>query len=347
MTRWERASRALATGLLVAALPAAALAQRITGDITGNVIDEQGAAVPGASVNALCSATGLTRSVVTDREGGYSLPDLPVCVYNLSATLTGFKVTTRPVQVAVNTVTRADFTLQPGGFEDKVEVEGVAPIVEFSDELNNYVDADRINNLPLNGRDFQALLSVVPGVQRAPGGGFLGVNISGQRNTENNFMVDGISNNDRYYGGLAMGESGITGLPATIVPADAIQEFTVQQTPSAEFGVKGGAAVNIVMKSGTNQLHGSAHYFHHEDWMDAKNYFTEKDDGDKTPLNNKQFGFTLGGPIVKDRTFFFGYYEAQRLTVGTPYRAFVPSPDEISAARARIAAAGLRPNPAG
>jgi outer membrane receptor protein involved in Fe transport len=333
--------------VLLAVLAVPAWAQRITGDISGTVTDANGAVVPGAAVNAECTTTGLTRNAVSDAEGGYRLADLPICVYKVTVTLQGFKTTTRNVQVAVNTLTKADFALQIGSLAETVEVAAVAPIVEFSDELNNYLDADRINNLPLNGRDFNALLSVVPGVQRAPGGGFLGVNISGQRNTENNFMVDGISNNDRYYGGIAMGESGIVGLPATIVPADAIAEFTVQQTPSAEFGVKGGAAINIVMKSGTNELRGSAHYFHHEDWMDSKNYFTEKGGGDKTPLKNQQFGGTLGGPIVRDRTFFFGYYEGQRINVGTPYRAFVPTPAQIQEARGRIAAAGLSVNPAG
>jgi len=102
-----------------------------------------------------------------------------------------------------------------------------------------------------------------------------------------------------------------------------------------------------LMKSGTNDIHGSAYYFRHDDWMDAKNYFTEKAGGDKPPLQNQQFGGTFGGPLVKDRTFFFGYYEGQRIEVGTPYRAFVPTPDQITQARARIAAAGLSTSPAG
>src|SRR5206468_3271444 len=221
------------------------------------------------------------------------------------------------------------------------------PVIEFSDKLNSYVDRERVAEMPLNGRDFQALLSTVPGVQRSPGGGFLSINISGQRNTSNNFMVDGISNNDRYYGDVAFGTPGVVGLVSTVIPSDAIQEFTVQQTPGAEFGVKGGAAINIVMRSGTNDFHGSTYYFRHDDWMDAKNYFTVKAGGDKTPLKNQQFGVTFGGPIVKDRTFFFGYYEGQRIQVGTPYRAFVPTPAQVSDARARIAAAGLTTNPAG
>jgi TonB dependent receptor len=193
-------------------------------------------------------------------------------------------------------------------------------------------------------------------VQRAPGGGFLAVNISGQRRTANNYMVDGISNNDRYYGDSALNQTGVVGIPATLVPMDAIAEFTVQQTPSAEFGTKGGAAINVVMKSGTNTLHGSAHLFYADDFANSANFFTKSTGpegctgsacGEKTPFENKQFGATLGGPIVKDKTFFFAYYEGQRLSVISPYTAPVPTPGEIAQARARIAAAGLRPSPIG
>src|SRR5262245_51930677 len=336
----------LSIALGLAAAPAA-FAQKTGGDITGTVSDENGAIVPGATVTATCTATGLVRSTVSNETGAYRLSDLPVCVYKVVTVMQGFKTVNREVQVAVSTTTKADFRLQLGQLSEEVTVEGVSPVIEYSDKLNSYVDQERINEMPLNGRDFNALLSTVPGVQRAPGGGFLSINITGQRSTSNNFMIDGISNNDRYYGGIAMGETGVVGLIATVVPADAIQEFTVQQTPGAEFGVKGGAAINIVMKSGTNEFHGSTYYFRHDDWMDAKNYFTEKAGGEKTPLKNQQFGATFGGPIVKDKTFFFAYYEGQRINVGTPYRAFVPTPDQEAAARARIAAAGLAPTEAG
>jgi hypothetical protein len=106
--------------------------------------------------------------------------------------------------------------------------------------------------MPLSGRDFNSLLNVTPGVQHNPGGGFQAVNVSGARTSSNNFMIDGISNNDRYYGDTVLNSPGVVGVPATLVPTDAIGDFTVQQTPSAEFGVKGGAAINVVMKSGGN-----------------------------------------------------------------------------------------------
>ena len=341
MKRCHAASALALLAVVALALPGPALAQRITGDITGNVTDEQGAAVPGAAITAECTTTPVTRSTTTDGEGGYRLAELPICVYKVSAALTNFKTTTRPVQVAVNTVTHADFKLQVGLAGEQVTVEGVAPLVEYSDKLNSYVDKQRIDDLPLSGRDFNSLLGITPGVQRYPGGGFLAVSINGARTTSNNYMVDGISNNDRYYGDSLLNQTGVVGVPATLVPMDAIAEFTVQQTPSAEFGTKGGAAINVVMRSGTNEFHGSAHYFRHDDWTDSKNFFVERQGGDKTPVKNQQYGFTFGGPLVKDKTFFFGYYEGQRLKVTTPFDTPVPTPSQVAEARARIAASGL------
>src|SRR6266581_1223204 len=328
-------------------LVAPALAQKTTGDITGTIVDSTGAVLPGVTVTATCPATNFTRTTTTDAQGGFSLPELPICVYKVTAELPGFKTLARDTQVAVHTVTKADFKLAVGAQSETITVEGVVPLVEFSDKLNNNVDTNRIVDIPLSGRDFNSLLAVTPGVQRDPGGGFLAISISGARRTSNNYMIDGISNNDRYYGDSVLNQTGVVGVPATLVPMDAIAEFTVQQTPSAEFGVKGGGAINVVMKSGTNQPHGTAYYFRHDDWTDSPNYFVKKEGGSTTPVKNQQYGGTFGGPIRKDRTFFFGYFEGQRLAVTSPYQAQVPTPAQIGAARARIQAAGLTANPVG
>jgi len=336
---------ALATFLCLAAAPADA--QKTTGDITGTITDTTGGVLPGVSVTAACPATGLTRTTTTDTQGGFNLPELPICVYKVTAELPGFKTLAREAQVTVNAVAKVDFRLEVGAQSETVTVEGVSPLVEFSDKLNNNVDTQRIEQIPLSGRDFNSLLGVTPGVQRDPGGGFLSVSISGARRTSNNYMIDGISNNDRYYGDSVLNQTGVVGVPATLVPMDAIAEFTVQQTPSAEYGVKGGGAINVVMKSGTNTPHGTAYYFRHDDWSDSANYFVKKDGGTTTPVRNQQYGGTFGGPIQKDKTFFFGYYEGQRLAVTSPYQVQIPTPTEISQARGRIAAAGLATNPIG
>ena len=131
--------------------------------------------------------------------------------------------------------------------------------MSFLPTNNNYVDSEKIANVPLNGRDFNSLLAITPGVQRTPGGGFLAVSINGSRTTSNNYFIDGLYNNDRYYGDSAINQTGILGIPAVTFPPDAIEELSVQETPSAEYGVKGGAPILISMKSGTNTWHGGAH----------------------------------------------------------------------------------------
>jgi carboxypeptidase family protein/TonB-dependent receptor-like protein len=343
-------SLCLITGLTMAT---PALAQRTTGTIGGTVMDSTGAVLPGVSVTAVCADTNQTRSAVTDAQGSYNLPELPACMYRVTAELAGFKTIARDAPVTPNAVAKTDFRLEIGTVSETVTVEGVSPLIEYSDKLNNRIDSQRIEEMPLSGRDFTSLLNVMPGVQHRPGGGFQGVNISGARTASNNFMIDGISNNDRYYGDSVLNQTGIVGIPATLVPTDAIGDFTVQQTPSAEFGVKGGAAINVVMKSGGNIAHGTGYYFRHDDWTDEPNFFDIRaaqragKTADATPIKNQQFGGTFGGPIKKDKAFFFGYYEGQRLTVTTPYDVHVPSVDQIAQARARIALAGLQTSPIG
>ena len=275
--RLRRSDVCLLVGLVsVFGLSTTAFAQRTTGDIDGTVSDGTGGVLPGVTVTAVCTDTGLTRTAVTDGQGGFRIPELPVCVYRVTSDITGFKTVTREAPVRANAVARVDFRLEVGTQSETILVEGVSPVIEFSDKLNNRVDAERIEEIPLSGRDFNSLLGVMPGVQHTPGGGFLGVNVSGARTTSNNFMIDGISNNDRYYGDTVLNQTGVVGVPATLVPMDAIGDFTVQQTPSAEFGVKGGAAINVVMKSGGNAVHGTSYYFRHDDWTDSPNFFVKR-----------------------------------------------------------------------
>jgi carboxypeptidase family protein/TonB-dependent receptor-like protein len=339
--------------VVVFGLATVSYAQRTTGDISGTVTDTTGGVLPGVTVTAVCAETRFTRTAVTDGTGGFRLPELPICTYQVRTDLQGFKSVSRDALVTPNGVAKADFKLEVGTQSETVTVQGVSPVIEFSDKLNSRVDAQRIEAIPLSGRDFNSLLNVMPGVQHRPGGGFQGLNVSGARTTSNNFMIDGISNNDRYYGDSVLSQTGIIGIPATLVPTDAIGDFTVQQTPSAEFGVKGGAAINVVMKSGGNTPHGTGYYFRHDDWTDKPNFFDVRaaqklgKDASPTPIKNQQYGGTFGGPIRKDKAFFFGYYEGQRLAVSTPYDVHVPTDGQIATARSRIAAAGLQTNPIG
>ena len=321
----------LAVLLLGGASPV--FAQKITGDITGTVTDPSGAVVPGATVTAENVGTGLSRSAKTAATGDYRLVELPPGTYKVTVSATGFKTVVGDVQVAIGIITHADFSLQVGERTETVTVEAVAALIETEENRQNtLIDSRRIEDLPLSGRDFNSLLQVVPGVQRAPGGGFLTVNINGLRRTSNNFAVDGIPNNDRYYGDSALNQVAIAGTAATLVPLEGISEFSVQSNPGGEYGIKGGSVINVGLRGGTNDFHGQVFWFRHTDVTDARNFFSEE----ATPFRLNQVGAVVGGPIVKNKTFFYASYQAFRLKDFFPYTADVPTPGEVAAALACV-----------
>jgi outer membrane receptor protein involved in Fe transport len=338
--------------LLIFALPL--FGQKITGDIAGNVTDSSGAVVPNANVMAENLGTNEKRTITTTDSGGYRIPDLAIGQYKVTVSAQGFKSSVQNVQVLSGALIHADFKLQIGQRTETVEVEGSAPLVDLSPNNNNYVDNAKIENVPLNGRDFNSLLAITPGVQRTPGGGFLAVSINGARTTSNNYFIDGLYNNDRYYGDSAIGQTGIVGIPATIFPPEAIQELSVQETPSSEFGVKGGAPILMNMKSGTNEWHGSGTWVNHSGFGDAANYFSNHTNDCSQPgnckpttIHNNQFNGTVGGPIIKDKAFFFLYYEGQRYKSLSVSSRAVPSTSDVQNAIADINAAGLSIDPVG
>jgi hypothetical protein len=303
-------------------------AQITTGEITGTVTDQSGGAVAGATISAVCPDTNQTRVVTSGTVGEYNLPGMAICVYKVSVSSQGFKTTVRNVTVTVAQVTKVDFRLELGQGKEVIIVEGASPLVDFSSGVNNEVDTKAILDLPTEGRDFKSILALTPGVQRTPGGGFLDVSVSGQRTTTNNYMIDGMPNNDRFYGSEVVGQPGVLGIPASVLGNDSISEYTVQQLPTAENGVKGGAAINVTLKSGTNDFHGTGFYFGDYDWLNAKNFFTPT----TLPYHNHNYGGTVGGPIVKDRTFFFFAYEGQRNSSLEPYNLPIPTLGDVAAA---------------
>lgn len=311
------------TSVLALVLLSAVLlsAQIITGEITGTVTDPSGAALPKATVTATCKATNTSHTAMTSDSGSYVLTNLPPCSYSLSVSAQGFKTTLSSADVVVGITIKKDFALQVGARTEIVEVEAAMPLVDTSSGVTNVVDTKSILELPTEGRDFKSILALTPGVQRSPGGGFLDVSISGQRTTTNNYLIDGMPNNDRFYGSEVVGQPGVLGIPASVLGNDSIEEFSVQQLPSAEYGVKGGAAINVVLKSGTNAFHGTAFYFGDYDWLNAKNFFSTQ----TTPYHNHNYGGTLGGPIAKDRLFFFSDFEGQRNKSLEPYTVGLPN----------------------
>ena len=319
-------------------------AQRITGDIAGDVTDSSGAVIPNVNVTAMNTETGLSRSGTTSSTGSFRIPELPIGPYKVTVTATGFKTAVQTVQMSAGAVIQANFKLSIGQTSETIEVQGSAPLVELSPNNNNYVDREKIENVPLNGRDFNSLLAITPGVQRTPGGGFQAVSINGSKVESNNYFIDGLYNNDRYYGDSAIGETGIVGIPAVLFPPEAIEELSIQETPSAEFGVKGGAPILLNMKSGTNTWHGSATWVNHSGFGDASNYFSN---GQKTNIHNNQFNTTIGGPIIKDKAFIFGFYEGQRYKSLALSSRTVPTQAQIKGAMDDIEANGLNVDPVG
>ena len=328
------------TLLLILVVPGVLFAQSFRGSIRGRVIDPSGSVIVGAAVNAKNTATGLVREVTTGEDGAYVMAELPAGVYTVTAHAAALSPVAQNVVVSVGADTTADFDLTSVERQaTQLTVTAEAPVVDTTrDVLGEVVDRQLVNELPLNGRDFGKLVALVPGVTVEPSGvagtqfGFGQFNINGNRDRSNNYTLDGTDNNDPFFNNSALNQVGITGAPATLLPVDAIQEFNLQSHFSAEYGRNSGSVVNIVTRSGTNTIHGSAFEFLRNSALDARNYFNTEPR--KTVFQNNQFGGSLGGPIVKDKAFFFGAYEGQRENVGSDFLLNVPTPAQIAAAQA-------------
>jgi hypothetical protein len=322
-------------------------AQSFRGAIRGQVTDPHGLHVVGAKVVARNLGTSESREVTADADGEYRFLELPAGEYEVSAVASGFeevRVLHVRVEVGVETVVNLSLS-QVKGHEERVEVVESVPLVDTtSTTLSQVVDRRLVQELPLNGRDFGKLVALTPGVTVEGSGvagtekGFGQFNINGNRDRSNNYNLDGTDNNDPFFNNSALNQVGITGAPATLLPLDAIQEFNLQSQFGAEYGRNSGSVVNIVTRSGSNQLHGSLYEYNRNSAFDARNYFNTKfqEDGSpnpQSPFNNNNFGGSLGGPIVKDRAFFFFAYEGQRERVGSDFNLAVPSQAQIAEAQ--------------
>src|SRR6202790_5146458 len=307
-------------------LSASSAAQSTTGRILGTLTDQSGAAVAGATVVISDVQRGTSRTLTTDESGAYAAPDLPPGTYKIHVQARGFKSVERPdVQIEVATDVRADFSLQPGQVTETVTITEEVPLVNTtSATLGGTLSNKEINDLPLNGRNYENLLQLRPGVMRYPGGGFSTTSTNGLRAEDNAYFVEGLFNSEPFSGQGIINGAGIAGDSATILPIDAIQEFNVQENPPAEYGWKPGAIINVGLESGTNSLHGTALAFGRDGGMDARNYFNASP-APKTDRTLEQFGGSFGGAIVKDKVFFFGAYEGQRYDVGNSYTVSTPS----------------------
>ena len=315
---------ALAVGILVLSFPA--FPQSSTGRILGSVHDKSDAAMAGAAVTISDVERGFSRSLVTDDAGEFVAPDLLPGVYKVTAQAKGFKTVAREnVRLEVAQDLRIDLVLQPGDASETVIVSEEVPLLNTTNStLGGTLSNEEINDLPLNGRNYENLLQLRPGIVRYPGGGFSTTSTNGLRAEDNAYFIDGLFNSEPFSGQSIINGAGIAGDSATILPIDSIQEFNLIENPPAEYGWKPGAIVNVGLKSGTNALHGSGYAFGRDTPLDARNWFNTVG-SPETPRQLEQFGTSLGGPILKDRLFFFGAYEGQRYTVGNSAQVNVPT----------------------
>ncbi|HEY0143099.1 MAG TPA: TonB-dependent receptor [Thermoanaerobaculia bacterium] len=296
--------------LLCLLTPFALLAQSSTGSISGIVSDDSGSALPGVTVTATSSSTGSSRSVVSNERGHYQLALLPPGVYNVVGELEGF----RPVRydrVTVNVGTDVTLHLKlQVGISESMTVSAEAPLVETArTQVSSVVNETAIENLPVNGRNFIDFVLTTPGVVKDVRAG--DISFAGQRGTLNSLVIDG-ANNDNTFFGQALGRTGSGRAPYQF-SQDAVQEFQVNANAySAEYGRAGGAVINVVTKSGTNDLSGSLFYFLRDKRYNANDYINEINNRAKSPYHFDQYGGSIGGPIVTDRHFFFLNIDAQR-----------------------------------
>jgi hypothetical protein len=302
----------------------AAQGQTQRGSISGNVYDSSGAAVPDATVQLVSGATGATGTLTTPNSGEFVFPDLLPGTYTLTVSHAGFQTQKIDnVEVQVARVTSIPVTLIVAQTVQTVEVLAAAATLETQQTaLNSVVGSQAVNDIPLNGRDYRQLLVLTPGFVSGAG---THEATNGNRDNQNNWQIDGVDNNDLWGGGAeAFNQGSISGVAGVLLPIDAIQEFNQQSAGGAEYGRNPGSMVNVVMKGGTNQIHGSAYYFNRNEDLAAQSPFFVP--GSPTELRNHNFGGSLGGPLKKDKLFLFICYEGQRFITGNAIAATAPSP---------------------
>src|ERR1700739_2639039 len=319
---------------IILSFTSAAFAQLTTADILGTVTDPTGAVIPNANITLVNLGANEERIAQSNGSGDYSFTLLPAGHYSVTVKATGFQASiTKDLAVEAGDRARADARLQPGAESTVVEVTANTPLLQAdSATVSSNVTAMAVQDLPLNGRNFVQLVQLVPGANEGPGNGLssggrpddrrtnaAGISVNGQDDTLNNWVVDGIDDNERIIGSIGVKPN-----------VEGIQEITVQTNSYApEAGRTAGGVVNIVTRSGTNQFHGSAYEFFRNDIFDARNVF--QTNGPKPELRQNQFGGSIGGPVLRDKTFFYFDYEGLRTVSGVTYIKTVPTLAEYNA----------------
>jgi hypothetical protein len=336
------------TVVVVLCLAAMSFSQTFRGAINGSVTDQSGAVVASAGVKATNVATDVSVTTVTTSDGQFNFQDMPLGTYKIAVTAQGFKSETIDnVSVTAGSIYTLPVKLTVGSAgTTAVEVSAAALTLDTTTTTQSDTITDTaVQEIPLNGRDFSQLIAVSPGYGGYSVGGFGSLN--GTRANQMNWQVDGTDNNDFWHNIPAINQGGVSGIAGTVMPIDAIDEFSAQTQSNAETGRNAGGTVNLAIKSGTNQLHGSAYYYNRNEFYAASSpFFAATPDFPKPPeLRNQNVGATVGGPIIKDRTFFFAGFERQNYIFGLTGLSTEPSNAWVAKASALLTAGGVAPSP--
>ncbi len=342
----NRITRVVFTAMLLAlavllALPG--MGQTFRGGINGTVTDQSGAVVPGATVEATDTATNTSHKTVSSSAGEYTFQDLPLGSYTVSVSATGFRstaVTKVPVTAGVIYTLQLRLGVAAAGETVEVNASGLALDTTSTTQTTDIPEIT-VQDIPLNGRDFTQLIGLAPGFAGYSLGGFGSVN--GTRGNQVNWQIDGADNNDWWHNIPAVNQGGVENIAGVTLPIDSIAEFSLQTQSSAEVGRNPGGSVNLVTKSGTNALHGSIYYYERNQALAAQNPFNTLG---ALPLENVQWGASLGGPFWKDHTFWFTNFEKQKFNIATGDTGYEPNQYYQNAATALLKAANVPVNSA-
>ena len=328
----------LSVSICFVTLLPAAIAQTFRGQMTGTVTDSAGAVVPNAAVKLKNPATGTMMNTVSDAAGIFNFPELPAGTYDLIVTAPGFETKEMDhITIDVSKVTNEVVPLVVGGQNTIVEVNAsIQTIDTTASSLVSVVADQQVQNMPINGRDFTQMLKFTPGDN-------LSGSVNGQRTTSINYQIDGTDNIDAWQNEAASNEGGVENVPGGLVPIEAIDEFSMQSDAEADMGRNSGANQNMVLKSGTNQIHGDVFYYNRNEFFAAISPVAPVD-SPKVPIRNNQFGFTLGGPIWKNHTFLFLASEAQIAMAGNSDSDTVLNSAWVTAGQNFLSSYGLTAN---
>ncbi len=340
----------LALAVLVGCLPA--FSQVNTGRILGTISDQTGGVVAGAMVTVTNSQTGVARNLTTDQAGEYVAPNLNPGTYTVRASAGGFQTFERQnITLGLGQDARVDAQLIPGQVTQTVEVTAAAPMLDTTSAVvSGTLSTETIVDLPLKARNYQDFLSFRPGVMQTPGGGTLTTAVHGLAPSQNNNFIEGLDSNDPITGQNITNTTLPFGDAATILPIDSIQEVNIETNAPAEFGRRPGAVINVGLKTGGNTIHASAFAYGRDDAWNATDFVIPA--APKQPMEFQQWGGTVGGPIVKNKLFYFAAFERESYSVGNAFSTTTPTSvnngnasQSIPAAEALLAAAKIPLSP--